>query len=259
MRELKQLRLPQLVEARKRRASMNLESPNSPTTAHMLQSSQTSNATSTETTSPITPAYSPRGHGRFPSSTSSLASSPPLRDSLDGFTVGKRPLTEVREEPHEREEDFEMINGFTSSPPDRDSMYSLPPMSLPPSWIKLIEPQPIPSSKPWRPASPSVTPTSSRQPHTMISPTTIPPSPTSIPARRLRDAAAMISPLLASLNASDRECRPCRGDGDSERLATSASLRKNVPHAPIHPALHHWLIPSLTWTLSTVLFHQRRP
>ncbi|KAI4199385.1 MAG: hypothetical protein LQ350_004674 [Teloschistes chrysophthalmus] len=121
MRELKQLRLPQLVEARKRRASMNLESPNSPTTAHILQSSQTSNATSTETTSPITPAYSPRGHGRFPSSTSSLASSPPLRDSLDGFAVGKRPLTEVREEPHEREEDFEMINGFTNSPPDRDT------------------------------------------------------------------------------------------------------------------------------------------
>ncbi|KAL8688198.1 MAG: hypothetical protein Q9218_005828 [Villophora microphyllina] len=123
MRELKQLRLPQLVEARKKRESMHLESPNSSTMGYSLQFSQTSNATSAESPSPITPTFSSRGHGRFPSSTSSLASSPPVRESLDGFAVGKRPLTEVQEEPHEPEDDFEMINGFTNSPPDRDGEY----------------------------------------------------------------------------------------------------------------------------------------
>ena len=60
--------------------------------------------------SPTTPTFSLRGHGRFPSSSSSLASSPVVRESMDGFGSGKRPLTEVKEEPLERDDDFEMVD-----------------------------------------------------------------------------------------------------------------------------------------------------
>ena len=44
------------------------------------------------------------------SSTSSLPSSPTMMDS--DFGSAKRPLTDVKEEPLEREEDFEMIDSF---------------------------------------------------------------------------------------------------------------------------------------------------
>ncbi|KAI4172242.1 MAG: hypothetical protein LQ343_003677 [Gyalolechia ehrenbergii] len=44
-----------------------------------------------------------------------------MRESMDGFGVGKRPLTEVREEPLERDEDYEMVNGFPNSAHYRDS------------------------------------------------------------------------------------------------------------------------------------------
>ncbi|KAL9025300.1 MAG: hypothetical protein Q9196_005850 [Gyalolechia fulgens] len=120
MRELIQLQLPKVVEARKTRESMvTVDSPISSTTGHPLQLSRSS--TSPELPSPITPTFSARGHSRLPSSTSSLNSSPPMRDSMDGFGVGKRPLTEVREEPLERDEDYEMVNGFPNSPHGRDS------------------------------------------------------------------------------------------------------------------------------------------
>lgn len=109
-----------------------VDSPVLSTTGYPLQLSQSS--TSSEIPSPITPTFSTRGHSRFPSSNSSLASSPPMRDSMDGFGVGKRPLTEVREEPLERDDDYEMVNGFPNDSQDRDSKslnlnplhYSLP-------------------------------------------------------------------------------------------------------------------------------------
>ncbi|KAL8983219.1 MAG: hypothetical protein Q9177_005039 [Variospora cf. flavescens] len=112
MRELIPLQLPKVVEARRKRESMNVDPPLMTSDAgHPLQLSQSS--TSSDYPSPITPTFSARGHSRFPSSTSSLASSPPMRDSMDGFGAGKRPLTEVREEPLERDEDYEMVNGLT--------------------------------------------------------------------------------------------------------------------------------------------------
>ena len=70
----------------------------------------TSSTSSAEIPSPTTPTFSSRGHSRFPSSSSSLASSPIVRESMDGFPAQKRPLTEVMEEPHERESDYEIIN-----------------------------------------------------------------------------------------------------------------------------------------------------
>lgn len=114
MRGLIQLQLPMVVEARKKRES---NSPSfSSEAGHILHLSQSS--TSSGISSPTTPTLSAQGHSRFPSSSSSLASSPPMRESIDGFGVGKRPLTEVREEPLERDGDYEMVNGFSHSPHD---------------------------------------------------------------------------------------------------------------------------------------------
>lgn len=117
MRELIQLQLPKVVEARKKRESMHMDLPLPPSeTSHTLNASQSS--TSSDVPSPVTPTFSARCHSRLPSSTSSLASSPPMRDSMDGFAVGKRPLTEVREEPLERDGDYEMLEGSSDSQTD---------------------------------------------------------------------------------------------------------------------------------------------
>lgn len=132
MRELRELVLPHLVEARERQilhlnasATAGATSPDrercdsdlrarsrswatarshsSSIASISSEASTASIASSTATTTPTTPVFSPRAHTRFPSSAaSSLASSPNLRESLDGFVSSmKRPLTEVREEPHD--------------------------------------------------------------------------------------------------------------------------------------------------------------
>lgn len=35
-----------------------------------------------------------------------------MRESIDGYASTKRPLTDVREEPQDKDEDYEMVNGF---------------------------------------------------------------------------------------------------------------------------------------------------
>lgn len=92
-----------------------VESPKSASSGHTLYHSHSSSVSS-DMPSPVTPTFSLRGHTRYPSSTSSLASSPVLHDSMDGFGTPKRPLTDVKEEPHEREEGLEMVNSFSSDP-----------------------------------------------------------------------------------------------------------------------------------------------
>ncbi|KAL8811507.1 MAG: hypothetical protein Q9200_001730 [Gallowayella weberi] len=120
MRELRKLHLPQLVEARRREErTLNIDTSTTATMAHPHQLSQSS--TSSDYPSPTTPTFSARGHSRFPSSNSSVTSSPAMRDSLDPFGVGKRPLTEVREEPQEPDDDYDMVNGFANSPPELDN------------------------------------------------------------------------------------------------------------------------------------------
>lgn len=115
MRELRQLKLPQLVEARRKE---DLESrggsPEFGGSVNVLHLTQSS--TSSDYPSPVTPTFSLRGHSRFPSSTSSLASSPILCDSMDTFGSGKRPLTDVKEEPQERDEDFELLDHADGAP-----------------------------------------------------------------------------------------------------------------------------------------------
>ncbi|KAI9872600.1 MAG: hypothetical protein M1830_001427 [Pleopsidium flavum] len=109
MRELRQLKLPQLVEARKKEdMDTRMDSPEFGVSANALHLSQSS--TSSDYPSPVTPTFSLRGHSRFPSSTSSLPSSPVMCDTVESFGSGKRPLTDVKEEPHERDEDFAMLD-----------------------------------------------------------------------------------------------------------------------------------------------------
>ena len=105
-RELKTFMLPQLVEARKR-ASVDVDAPISASHEHNLSRS----STLSNSTSPTTPSTSARCHSRLPSSNSSLTSSPVMRQSIDLQSSAKRPLTDVREEPHDREEDCEMVDG----------------------------------------------------------------------------------------------------------------------------------------------------
>ncbi|KAL8681689.1 MAG: hypothetical protein Q9186_002206 [Xanthomendoza sp. 1 TL-2023] len=139
MRELRKLHLPQLIEARKHQErTLNIDTSTAATMGHPLQLSQSS--TSSDYPSPTTPTFSARGHSRFPSSSSSLTSSPAMRDSLDPFGVGKRPLTEVREEPQEPDDDYDMVDGFANSPPDPDGMSSHRP--VPPASVMIIAPSP---------------------------------------------------------------------------------------------------------------------
>ena len=112
-RGLKTLMLPQMVEAQKKEESeLLMDSPKSiGHGAHLSRSS-----TSSDFSSPTTPTFSLRGHSRLPSSTSSIASSPNMRESMDGFGAVNRPLTDVKEEPQERDEDQEMVNAWSEHP-----------------------------------------------------------------------------------------------------------------------------------------------
>lgn len=53
--------------------------------------------------SPVPSIFSAKTHTRFPSSVSSLASSPVTGNSTEGLGTTKVPLTEVKEDPLERE------------------------------------------------------------------------------------------------------------------------------------------------------------
>lgn len=109
MRELRPLKLPLLVEARKNERQEMMAAPDS-TFAGFALYRAASSSSAADIPSPTTPTFSVRGHSRFPSSNSSLSSSPILRESMDGLGSQKRPLTEVKEEPQEREEDHDMID-----------------------------------------------------------------------------------------------------------------------------------------------------
>lgn len=116
MRELRPLRLPQLVEARKKEDDIVMDSPVSASSGLGIYLTQT---VSSDLPSPLTPTSSTRGHSRFPSSTSSLPSSPVVRESMDGFAPCKTPLTDVKEEPQERDDDYDMVDSFRGFSDDR--------------------------------------------------------------------------------------------------------------------------------------------
>ena len=76
----------------------------------------TQNSSASDLPSPITPTFSNRGHFRYSSSASSIESTyhnsvvdSPSSPSFVGSKTRKRSLPDVQEEPHERDEDFDMF------------------------------------------------------------------------------------------------------------------------------------------------------
>ena len=113
-RELKPLMLPQLIEARsKEEGNVAMDSPTSTAFGNHLSRS----STLSEYPSPITPTFSLRGHSRLPSSASSAPSSPNMRESVEAYGSASRPLTDVKEEPLDKDEDYEMVNGIEEQGP----------------------------------------------------------------------------------------------------------------------------------------------
>lgn len=102
--------LPQLVEARdKEEGNVAVDSPNSTGLGNHLSRS----STLSEYPSPTTSTFSARGHSRLPSSSSSAPSSPNMRESIEAFGSACRPLTDVKEEPHQdKDEDYRMVDGI---------------------------------------------------------------------------------------------------------------------------------------------------
>jgi hypothetical protein len=101
------LKLAQLTEAAKHNiGEMDLDIAQPQTPHHMQQSSQSSGSSSDS----ASPAQSPFSSARYSrsSAASSVASSPAYRDSMDGYSAAKRPLTDVKEEP-QREEDSHQV------------------------------------------------------------------------------------------------------------------------------------------------------
>jgi hypothetical protein len=109
--KLKPLLLPQLVEERRKRESVSDSEMD-------LSSSYcySQNSSASEIPSPVTPTFSTR-HLRYPSSTSSIESTyhasvneSPSSPTFADPKSGKRSLPDVQEEPHERDEDFDMFD-----------------------------------------------------------------------------------------------------------------------------------------------------
>lgn len=110
MRELRPFKLPQLVEDRVN--ENKIDTSESAPIGHGLYLSTSSTPSEDLSSAPTTPTVSLRLHSRFPSSASSIASSPTMRESIDGFGSQKTPLSDVKEEPLEREESFQMVESL---------------------------------------------------------------------------------------------------------------------------------------------------
>ncbi|RDL37782.1 uncharacterized protein BP5553_05215 [Venustampulla echinocandica] len=116
--KLKPLLLPQLVEERRKRESSILDAE-----MDLSNSSFYSQSSSiSDFPSPITPTFSGRGHMRYSSSASSIDSTfhscvvdCPSSPTFVATKTGKRSLPDVKEEPQEREGDFDML--------DEDELY----------------------------------------------------------------------------------------------------------------------------------------
>ncbi|KAF2018166.1 hypothetical protein BU24DRAFT_166291 [Aaosphaeria arxii CBS 175.79] len=125
MRDIKPLMLPQLVAARKSSKS-SLDMAYDPHSS--VHSSGDSGFYSvSDCSTPPTPSYPSRGHLRYPSSTSSLSSSPPTHDSsMDGpNSSGKLP--KLTEEPIEREDDYVTVDPYRCSCDGAHCFHSRPP------------------------------------------------------------------------------------------------------------------------------------
>lgn len=102
------LRLSRITDSQKcdSGVDMNMEpsqlpGPSNNTSSPSPQSPQS--LPSSTPASPVPSIFSAKTHTRFPSSVSSLASSPVTGNSTEGLGTAKVPLTEVKEDPLERE------------------------------------------------------------------------------------------------------------------------------------------------------------
>ncbi|KAF1839133.1 hypothetical protein BDW02DRAFT_228654 [Decorospora gaudefroyi] len=103
MHDLKPLILPKLVAARKSSKS-SLTMSDEPTSS-IYSTADSGFYSASECSTPPTPSHYARGHVRFPSSASSLSSSPPTHDPIEPpNSSGKLP--KLTEEPTEREYDY---------------------------------------------------------------------------------------------------------------------------------------------------------
>ncbi|KAF1921741.1 hypothetical protein BDU57DRAFT_60849 [Ampelomyces quisqualis] len=103
MHDLKPLILPKLIAARKSsQSSLNMFAE---PTSSIYSTADSGFYSASECSTPPTPSMHSRGHFRFPSSTSSLSSSPPTHDAIEPpNSSGKLP--KLTEEPIEREYDY---------------------------------------------------------------------------------------------------------------------------------------------------------
>jgi hypothetical protein len=108
MREMKPLMLPKLVAERKSSKS-SLDMSLDPTSS-VYSSTDSGFYSASECSTPPTPSFY-RGHLRFPSSNSSLSSSPPTHDPIDAPNASGK-LPKLAEEPVEREEDYPDIPSY---------------------------------------------------------------------------------------------------------------------------------------------------
>lgn len=121
-RELIALKLPQMVEAQQRRREEQTP-PLSPTSmGHSSnQLSQSATISDMSLNSPTTPSAGAWTHAsRLPSSTSSLPASPLMRESFEGYGPSKRPLTDLKEETEDRDDDVEMVDSIEQKPLERE-------------------------------------------------------------------------------------------------------------------------------------------
>ena len=119
-RELIALKLPRMVEAQ-RREEENMPPASPASLGHgSNQLSQSSTISDMSLNPPTTPSASVWSYPKVPSSASSLPSSPLIRESFDGYGSSKRPLTDLKEETEERDDDVEMANGIEQRPLERE-------------------------------------------------------------------------------------------------------------------------------------------
>lgn len=103
MHDLKPLILPKLVAARKSsKGSLNMSDE---PTSSVYSNADSGFYSASECSTPPTPSMYMRGHFRFPSSVSSLSSSPPTHETIEApNSSGKLP--KLTEEPIEREYEY---------------------------------------------------------------------------------------------------------------------------------------------------------
>ncbi|KAK4993063.1 hypothetical protein LTR66_006110 [Elasticomyces elasticus] len=119
---MRSLSFPKLVIARNfnHRTSEPADDYKTPYPGAMALTHSRESSGASETSSPVTPTFSSRGHSRYPSSTSSLSSTPSSHESVDSPTnlakPPQPPLDDLVEDPLEREGEYDFCNNASQRP-----------------------------------------------------------------------------------------------------------------------------------------------